>query len=189
MALAAAADLRRLGGICAQDYDNRVRAVMSIRKEAARSVAGFQKAHRNLASHTRKMMGDLDAAQRQMAAEQHQKLTQFHSNLHASVMGAVHDLQRAHSDRAREMSDHIHDMGVSRHNMGVEQHQKLTAWDAARRQKAAEQRRELTDEHIRLEATVSQMRGQLAADVSDLHRAYSDFTQQVQARRSRKRKA
>ena len=118
MALAAATDLRRLGGICAQDYDNRIQAVMSIRADAARSVAGFQKAHRNLASHIRKTMGDLDAA---------------------------------------------------------------------RRQTAAEQRRELTDEHLRLEATVGQMRGQLADDVSDLHRAYSDFTQKMQARRSKKR--
>jgi len=120
MALAAAADLRRLGGICAQDYDNRIQAVMSIRADAARSVADFEEAHRNLASHIRQRMGDLDAARRQMAAEQ---------------------------------------------------------------------RRELIDEHIRLEATVGQMREELADDVSDLHRAYSDFTQQVQARRSKKRRA
>ena len=171
MALAAAADLRRLGGICAQDYDNRVRAVKSIRADTTRSVADLGKAHRKMSSNIQKMMRSLDANRQKMALEQHQKLTQFHNNLHASVKSAVRDMETAHSNRASEIKDHIHDMGVSRHNMGVEQ------------------QRRLTDEHLRLEATVGQMRGQLADDVDKAHQAWSDFTRKMKARRSGKPKS
>ena len=167
--MALAAEMRRIAGTYSQDHDNRVRAVKSIRADATRSVADLGKAHRKMSSDIQKRMRGLEAAQRKMALEQHEKLTQFHSNLHANVGNAVRDMETAHSDRASEMKDHIHDMGASRHNMSVEQ------------------QRRLTDEHIRLEAAVSQMREQLADDINEAHHVWSDFTQKMQARRSKKR--
>ena len=220
--MALAAEMRRLCESCVQDHDNRVQAVMSIRTNAARTVADLEKAHRNLSSEIRQRMRDLDAARRKMASEQHRKLTQFHNNLHESVMSTVHDLESAHSDRAREISNHIHDMGVARHNMGVEQQRKLTDehlrlhatvkstvrdlerahsdraremeehihdMGVSRHNMGVEQQRKLSDEHLRLEETVSQMRGQLADDVDKAHQAWSDFTRKMKARRSGKPKS
>ena len=181
--MALAAEMRRLTQRFIDDYDNRMVTAAAIRDNTRRYLADCSHAHRN------------------MAEEQHERLTDFINEFRGNVAAMRDGLRSSHRNMAVELNQRLNDLHAHRREMSLEHQREMADYmsnlrnnvstvvqdlNAARQDMAREQRHRLTTGRMHLASEVNNMRRELHDDFSEAHEIWNSFRAHISESREKK---